>query len=110
MAVRRRWRQHERRVGVGEDVFEVAAPDPQRLASQIATVEGEEVEHDVVGRAGGGELTGPGAGRSHPLQQRREVQRPVTPDHEFAVDDDVTKGADSLGDLREPGGQVGASS
>ena len=81
----------------------------QRVPSKVPAVEGEEVEHDVVGRAGGGELAGPGALRCHALQQRREVQGAVTPDDEFAVHDDVGKRGDGVGNLGEADGEIGAS-
>ena len=89
--------------------FELTATDAQRLPSKVPAVEGEEVEHDVVGRAGGGELAGPRARRCHALQQRREVQGAVTPDDEFAVHDDVGQRGDGFGDLGEADGEVGAS-
>ena len=96
-------------MGVGEDLFEVRAPDAKRFSSQVSTGEGDEVEHDVVGRSSGGELAGPGAGGCHALQQGGEVQPVVTPDDELAVDHDVAECCDGLGDLGVADSEVGTA-
>ena len=61
----------------------------QGAPTQISSLGGEHVEHDIVGRSGRREPAGVGALGRHPLQQRRELETAIGPDDEFAVEQRV---------------------
>jgi hypothetical protein len=100
----RRGHQHQPvRKLAPEEVLEQGPAGAVGEWPHVLVVEGEEVEHDERGRAGQGELPGPGIGGVDALLQGGEVQPALPPQHQFPVEHhggvELFEGGHDLGEV-----------
>jgi hypothetical protein len=102
----RRGEHQPRWQATAEQRLECVAAVLVGLLAQVGAAVGEQVEHHVCRRSGGGEGVGAAGTGAQPVLQGGEVEPARVPDHHFPVEHDlVVEPADRGGDVGEVGGQ-----